>query len=174
VISVALDADLDLDLTGRRRDDPVPGYALRLRSAVRIGAFQLGTVALFAVLCWAVTRQGGGIPGLPSTVPLVLSLLAAMMILLSSRFRSTPVRRAIPRSPALTVNPDAVLAAYKRGTLLSFAVLEFAALLGIGVAVTSGSGIYGVVLCIASALAMLTRWPRASEVDRLVRGLAKP
>ena len=45
-----------------------------------------------------------------------------MMILLSSRFRSTPVRRVIPRSPALPVNADAVLAAYKRGTLLSFAI----------------------------------------------------
>ena len=166
--------DVDLDLSGRRRDDPVPGYALRLRPAVRICSFQLGTVALFALLCWAVTRRGGGIPGLPAAVPLVLSLLGAALILLSSRFRSTPVRRAIPRSPALPVNADAVLAAYKRGTLLSFAILEFAALFGIGVAVTSGFATYGIVLCIASALAMLTRWPRASEVDRLVRGRATP
>jgi len=166
--------DLELDLTGRRRDDPVPGYALRLRPAVRICTFQLGTVALFALLCWALARQGGGMPRLPAAVPLVLSLLGAMMILLSSRFRSTAVRRAIPRSPALPVDPDAVLAAYKRGTLLSFAILEFAALFGIGVAVTSGSGLYGVVLCIASALGMLTRWPRASEVDRLVRGRVRP
>jgi len=173
VISV----DVDLDLSGRRRDDPVPGYALRLRPTVRICSFQLGTVVLFAVLCWAVTRQGGGIPGLPAlpaAVPLVLSLLGAALILLSSRFRSTPVRRVIPRSPALPVNADAVLAAYKRGTLLSFAILEFAALFGIGVAVTSGFATYGIVLCIASALAMLTRWPRASEVDRLVRGRATP
>ncbi len=166
--------DLDLDLTGRRRDDPVPGYALRLRPAVRICSFQLGTVALFAVLCWAVTRRGGGIPGLPPAVPLVLSLLGAALILLSSRFRSTPVRRVIPRSPALPVDADAVLAAYRRGTLLSFAILEFAALLGIGVAVTSGFATYGIVLCIASALGMLTRWPRASEVDRLIRGRAAP
>ena len=109
---------------------------------------------------------------MPTAVPLVLSLLAAMMILLSSRFRSTPVRRAIPRSPVLPVNPDTVLAAYKRGTLWSFAVLEFAAVLGIGVALTTGSGTYGIVLCLASAFCMLTRWPRASELDRLIRGRA--
>jgi hypothetical protein len=169
---ISVEPDLDLDLTGRRRDDPVPGYALRLRPAVRICTFQLGTVVLLGVLCWALTRQGGGIPGLPTAVPLVLSLLAAMMILLSSRFRSTPVRRAIPRSPVLPVNPDTVLAAYKRGTLWSFAVLEFAAVLGIGVALTTGSGTYGIVLCLASAFCMLTRWPRVTELDRLIRGRA--
>ena len=167
-----MEPDLDLDLTGRRRDDPVPGYAQRLRPAVRICTFQLGTVVLLAVLCWALTRRGGGIPGLPASVPLVLSLLAAMMILLSSRFRSTPVRRSIPRSPALPVNPDTVLAAYKRGTLMSFAILEFAAVLGIGVALTTGYGTYGIVLCLASAFCMLTRWPRATELDRLIRGRA--
>ena len=167
-----MEPELDLDLTGRRRDDPVPGYALRLRQAVRICAFQLGTVVLLALLGWALTRQGRGIPGLPAAIPLVLSLLAAAMILLSSRFRSTPVRRAIPRASVLPVNPEAVLAAYKRGTLLSFAVLEFAAVLGVGVAVTTGSGVYGVVLCLASAFCMLTRWPRAAELDRLIRGRA--
>jgi hypothetical protein len=96
-----------------------------------------------------------------------------VLILLSSRVRSSTVRRAIPRSAALPVNPDAVLAAYKRGTLLSFAILEFAALLGIGVTVTSGALAYGVILCIVSAFAMLTRWPRAAEMDRLIRGRAK-
>jgi hypothetical protein len=169
---ISVEPDLELDLTGRRRDDPVPGYAQRLRPAVRICTFQLGTVVLLAVLCWALTRRGGGIPGLPTSVPLVLSLLAAMMILLSSRFRSTPVRRSIPRSPVLPANPDTVLAAYKRGTLMSFAVLEFAAVLGIGVALTTGTGTYGIILCLASALCMLTRWPRASELDRLIRGRA--
>ncbi len=47
-----MEPELDLDLTGRRRDDPVPGYALRLRRAAGICAFQLGTVVLLAVLCW--------------------------------------------------------------------------------------------------------------------------
>jgi hypothetical protein len=165
--------DLDLDLSGKRRDDPVPRYAERLRPAVRICSFQLGTVALFALMCWGLARRGGGMI-VPPAVPLTLSLLGALLILLSSRFRSSTVRRAIPRSAALPINPDAVLAAYKRGTLLSFAILEFAALLGVGVAVTSGAAIYGIVLCVVSAFAMLTRWPRASEVDRLVRGRATP
>jgi hypothetical protein len=165
--------DLDLDLSGKRRDDPVPGYAERLRPAVRICVFQLGTVVLFALICWGLMRRGGSFPLLPPAVPLTLSFLGALLILLSSRVRSSTVRRAIPRSAALPVNPDSVLAAYKRGTLLSFAILEFAALLGIGVIVTSGARAYGIILCIVSAFAMLSRWPRASEVDRLVRGRAR-
>jgi hypothetical protein len=164
--------DLDLDLTGKRRDDPVPLYAQGLRRTVRTCLFQLGTVLLFALLCVLSARQRAS--GLPSIVPLTLSMLAAVMILLSSRFRSATVRRAIPRSTELPVSPDAVLAAYKRGTLVSFAILELAALLGVGVALTAGAATYGIVLCAAAAVAMLTRWPRASEVDRLIRGRIKP
>ncbi len=88
---------------------------------------------------------------------------------------AVPVDARPPGNPAVVgpaVDPDAVLAAYKKGTLLSFAVLEFAAILGIGVAVTTGSGTYGIILCLVSAFCMLTRWPRASELDRLIRGRA--
>jgi hypothetical protein len=96
------------------------------------------------------------------------------MILLSSRFRSSILRRAFPRSAALAVDPEAVLAAYQRATRISFLILETAALLGLVVALTSGSAGYGIVLCIASLFGMLTRWPRGAEVDRLVRGRAAP
>jgi hypothetical protein len=167
---------VDLDLSGRRGDDPVPGYARRLRPVARICASLAGSVVLFAVLSWVLVRQTGGrsLPGLTPNVPVAIALLAAMLILLSSRFRSTVLRRAFPRSAALAVNPDAVLAAYQRATLVSFAILAVAALLGLLVALASGSAFYGIILCIASAFGMLTRWPRAAEVDRLVRGRAKP
>ncbi|HKI02684.1 MAG TPA: hypothetical protein VKK31_11960 [Thermoanaerobaculia bacterium] len=166
---------MDLDLSGRLRDDPVPGYVRRLRPLARLcGALALSVVA-FAVLIWVLVRQGiGVVPGLPAAVPLSLSLLAAMLILLSSRFRSSILRKAFPRSAALGIDPEAVIAAYQRATRTSFVVLEAAALVGLFVALTSGSAGYGIVLCIASLFGMLTRWPRASEVDRLVRGRAAP
>jgi hypothetical protein len=166
---------MDLDLTGRRRDDPTPEYARRLRPVSRICAALAGSVALLAVLSWILTRGSGGrpIPGLPPAVPLGLALLAAVLILLSSRLRSSILRRAFPRSAALP-NPDAVLATYGRAALASFAILEIAALLGLGISLTSGSSYYGIVLCIASIFGMLTRWPRASEVDRLLRGRVSP
>jgi hypothetical protein len=168
--------DLDLDLTGRRRDDPTPDYARRLRPVTRVARTLAATVVLLAILSWTLTREAGGWPrpGLPPAVPVALSLFAAMLILLSSRFRSSVLRRAFPRSAELQPQPEAVLAAYGRATLISFAILEVAALLGLVVSLTSGSAYYGIVLCVAGVFGMLTRWPRASEVDRLLRGRAKP
>lgn len=166
---------VDLDLTGRRRDDPVPGYSQRLRSVRRICAVLLGAVVLIAILSWVMTRQpGDGMLGLPRAVPLSLSFLAAILILLSSRFRSSILRRAFPRSAALEVNPETVLAAYQRATLLSFAILAAAAVPSFLVALVTGLPVFGIVLCAATGIAMLTRWPRGTEVDRLVRGRAKP
>jgi hypothetical protein len=163
--------DLDLDLSGKRRDDHIPGYARRLRPLRRICAALVGAVAFFAALSWLLVRQaGGGIPGMPAALPLSLSVFAAILILLSSRVRWSILRRAFPRLAALPIDPEAVLAAYSRATLVSFAILETAALVGVLVALSSGSATYGVVLCLACAFGMLTRWPRAGEVDRLVRG----
>ena len=168
--------DADLDLSGRRRDDPTPEYARRLRPVTRICAALAGSVALLAILSWILTRGSGGrpVPGLPSEVPIGLAFLAAVLILLSSRLSSSILRRAFPRSAALQPTPDAVLAAYERAALAGFAILEIAALLGLGISLTSGSAYYGIVLCVASAFGMLTRWPRASEVDRLLRGRVAP
>jgi hypothetical protein len=165
-------SDVDLDLTGRRKDDPVPEYARRLRTVSRICGGLAGTVALFAFLSWELTREAGGrpIPGLPPAVPLSLSMLAAMLILLSSHLRSSVLRRAFPRSAALEPNPDTVLAAYGRASLLSFAVLVTAAILGLAVSLSTGAVSYGIILCVVSLFGMLTRWPRAGEVDRLLRG----
>ena len=163
---------MDLDLTGRRRDDPTPEYARRLLPVTRVCRALVGTVVLFGILSWTLTREAGG--GLPPMVPLSLSLLAAVMILLSSRFRSSMLKRAFPRSAELRPNPDTVLAAYGKATLISFAILEVAALLGLLVSMTSGSAYYGLVLCVATLFAMVTRWPRAAEVDRLLRGRAAP
>jgi hypothetical protein len=168
--------DLDLDLSGRRRDDPTSDYARRLRPVTRVARTLAATVLLLAILSWTLTREAGGWPrpGLPPAVPVALSLFAALLILLSSRFRSSVLRRAFPRSAELQPQPDPVLAAYGKATLISFAILEGAALLGLAVSLATGAAPYGIVLCGASAAGMLTRWPRASEVDRLLRGRAKP
>ena len=162
---------MDLDLLGERRDDPLPEYARRLRPLRRVCAGLAGAVALFVLLIWLLVRQAGGaVPRTPPALPLTLSLFAALLILLSSRVRSVILRRALPRSPALAIDPEAVLAAYWRATLVSFAILEAAALIGVLVSLTSGSAGYGIVLCSIGLFGMLTRWPRATEVDRRVRG----
>lgn len=173
---MADDLDLDLDLSGRRRDDPTPGYALRLRGVTRLCAALLGVAGVCAVLSWVLTRPGTWrpIPHLPPLVPLMASVLAAVLILLISRVRSSILRPAFPRSPELKVQPGTVLAAYARAAAASFALLEGAALLGLAVALLSGSASYGIVICAAAAFGMLASWPGAAEVDRLIQGRAKP
>ena len=161
---------MDLDLSGRPRNNPVPGYARRLRPLQRVCAGLAAAVALFAVLSGLLVGRSGGVPGAPPALPLTLSLFAALLILLSSRVHWTIVRRAFPRLPGLATDPEAVLAAYARASLVSFAILLTAALAGLLVALTSGSVAYGVVLCLVALAGMLTRWPRATEVDRIVRG----
>lgn len=168
--------DLDLDLSGKRRDDPTPGYALRLRPTVRLCAILAVLVALIAVLSWFLVREADGRPwpGLPPSVPLFLVMLAAVLILLSTRFRASILRRAFPRSAALPIQPDAVIAAYQKATLASFLILEVSALCGLLVALTSGAAAYGIIVCAVVLFGMINRWPRATVVDRLIRGRATP
>ena len=142
----------------------------------RLCAALLGVAGVCAVLSWVLTRPGTWrpIPHLPPLVPLLASVLAAVLILLISRVRASILRPAFPRSPELEARPEAVLAAYARATAASFALLEGAALLGLAVALLSGVASYGIVLCAAAIFGMLTGWPRAAEVDRLLRRRAKP
>lgn len=110
------------------------------------------------------------LPGIPPTLPLSLTALAMILMLVGSRLRGAIVRRALPVDPRLPLHEEAVIAAYQRATLISYALLEAAAVLGLGVSLLSGSSLYGGVLCAAALVGMLTRWPHASELDRVLRG----
>lgn len=110
----------------------------------------------------------------PEALPLSLTFLAAVMILLASRLRTAILRSGLPSNRMIPADMGNLLSAYQRATLVSFAVLEIAALMGLLVALLSGSAFYGVVLCVASFLSMLLRWPRARELDRLARGRISP
>ncbi len=113
------------------------------------------------------------VSGIPGSLPLALTALAMILMLLGSRLRGAIVRRAFPSHSSLPVHEEAVIAAYQRASLISFALLDAAAVLGLGVALISGSALYGGVLCAAALIGMLTRWPNAAELDRLLRGRAR-
>ena len=110
----------------------------------------------------------------PVALPISMTFLAAVLILLASRLRTAILRSGMPSNRMMPIDPGSLLSAYQRATLVSFAVLELAALMGLLVALLSGSSFYGLVLCVASFLSMLLRWPRAYELDRLARGRASP
>ncbi len=110
----------------------------------------------------------------PVALPISMTFLAAVLILLASRLRTAILRSGLPSNRMIPIDPGGLLSAYQRATLVSFAVLELAALMGLLVALLSGSSFYGVVLCVASFLSMLLRWPKAYELDRLARGRVSP
>ncbi|HEX5718840.1 MAG TPA: hypothetical protein VF179_21945 [Thermoanaerobaculia bacterium] len=110
----------------------------------------------------------------PVALPISMTFLAAVLILLASRLRTAILRSGLPSNRMIPIDPGSLLSSYQRATLVSFAVLELAALMGLLVALLSGSSFYGVVLCVASFLSMLLRWPKAYELDRLARGRVSP
>lgn len=150
--------------------------AERIRPVRAICAALAAIVGALAVTAWMLV-EGLGIrlqEGIHDAVPLVLTVVSMIMILLSSRLRTSLLRRAVPRAPSADVNLDALLSAYRRASLVSFAILTAAALLAVPVAVFSGTAFYGVFLCFAAGIAMLTRWPSLRDADRIARGRRAP
>jgi len=135
-----------------------------------------GSVLLYTMLAWFLVEgfQLHPFGKVPGTLPLSLAIFATMLLLLASRVRSAILRNALRVGPSQRLDLDAFAAAYRRATLTSFAILETAGLLGLLVALLSGSSFYGVVLCVASFLSMLMRWPKADEIDRLASGRLSP
>ena len=109
-------------------------------------------------------------------LPIVLTTLAMILFLVSSRLRAQVLQRAT--GGRLAPDPATALAAYGRATLLSFAVLALAAGLGLGalllnivnepavfdwgaVAALSGAGVAVVLAVTALSLPPLWRVMRA-------------
>lgn len=167
-----------MDLYGSLQaiDEDLQRISARLAPLRRICTALGCTVWAYAIVAWLLVDYRGMRPlaDVPDPVLLSLTGLTAILILLSSRVRTMILRRALPRNPALPIDGEAVLGAYQRGTLLSFVLLETAAVLGLLIALLAGRSSYGIILCGAALVGMLTRWPREVEADRLMRGRAAP
>jgi len=147
-----------------------------LQKLRRICTTLAGSAGICGLACLLLVDYEGGRPAVPvpGMVPLSMTGLAAILILLSSRVRTTILRKALRQNPAFPIDGAKVLAGYQQATILSFATLEAAALLGLLVALLSGKTSYGLILCGAALLGMFSRWPREVELDRLIRGKASP
>lgn len=148
----------------------------RLRRLRTVCAVLAGFVLAYGIAGWFLIEgfQLRPFGKVPEALPLSMTFLAAVLILLASRLRTAILRSGLPSHRLIPIDPGNLLSAYQRATLVSFAVLELAALMGLLVALLSGSSFYGVVLCVASFLSMLLRWPQARELDRLARGRVSP
>lgn len=156
--------------------DPDGRIAKSLRPLRILCGALAGAVGLYAVLSWVLLEGMAYRPlsGVPRAVPVSMTMFAMIMILLSSRLRTNILRKALTGGIAAPASLDRVLDAYRRATLISFAMLEGAALVGMVVALLSGTVFYGIALGAASFVAMLTRWPQVADVDRIARGRRSP
>jgi hypothetical protein len=156
--------------------DPDGRIAKSLRPLRRISAALAVAVGVFIVLSW-VLLEGMAIhpaSGVPQAVSVSMAAFAMILLLLSSRMRTNILRKSIPSIPDFAMGLDRLLEGYRRATLVSFAMLEGAALAGLAVALLTGTAFYGIVLGAASLISMATRWPRETDVDRLARGRRSP
>jgi hypothetical protein len=137
-----------------------------LRPLHVICASMATSVVLIGAVAWWTTSLGvEPASRLPPGLPLSLTMAAIVLIVLAGRLRTSLLRRAA--SPQARATPSAAFAAYRRATIVSFALLEGAGALGLVLALVTGSARNGLVLCAASLAAMLVRWPRAGELARL-------
>ena len=150
--------------------------ASRMRTLHTICMVLAGSVLAYGILGWFLVEgfQMSPFGKLHSALPIALTFFAAVLILLASRLRTALLRTGLPSNRAFPTDLLTLASAYQRATLVSFAILELAALIGLLVALLSGSSFYGVVLCLASFFSMLLRWPKAEEIDRLARGRVSP
>ena len=151
--------------------DGTGAAAERLLASLRVicGALAASS-ALMGLVAWLVVGPLGmrqPVPDLPG-LPLSLTAAATILLLLGSRIRSGLLRR-IP-SPAVAPDPGPVLAAYQRATLVSCALLEGTAILGLLLSLLTGAVRYGLIFAFAAVVSILIRWPRRSELERLLRG----
>ena len=152
--------------------DPDGRIKKRLRPLRVLCGALAAAVAVYAVLSW-VLLEGLAmrpLPSVPEAVPVTFTVLAMILILLSSRLRTSLLRRAIPSFQGSSLDLERLLDAYRLATVVSFLVLEGAALFGLLVALLTGTVSYGIFLGAASVAAMLTRWPSESEVEHIARG----
>jgi hypothetical protein len=153
-----------------------PRIPASLRPLRLLCAVLAACVALFSIVPWVVLEGLAvrPLPGVPGAVTVSMTVFAMILLLLSSRLRTNILRKSIPATPGLPLSLERLLEGYRRGTLVSFALLEFAALVGLFVALLSGTAFYGIALGAASLISMATRWPRDTDVDRIARGRRSP
>jgi hypothetical protein len=156
--------------------DPEGRIAASLRPLRLLCGALAAAVGLYAVLSWLLLEgmAYGPQQGIPRSVPLSMTMFAIIMILLSSRLRTNILRKALAGGITAPASLERVLEAYRRATLTSFAMLEGAAIVGMVVALVTGTVFYGIALGAASLVAMFTRWPRVADVDRIARGRRSP
>lgn len=129
--------------------------------ALVLGVLMFTGVAVAMILAELMTTGGELFgPGFLGFVALVVALLLVLAPML---------RRRVLESGERPTDADAVLDRWMTATLVGMAVREGAGLMGVALALVSGSLPWILAFGLASAAAMILGWPRAGEVRERIR-----
>lgn len=121
-------------------------------------------VPVYVAVAWIVVGQGVGASG--SALPPVLTwALAAVGAALLSVAQA--VWAAMTRGAAARPTPAERLAAYRTAAIVSFAMRESAAIVGLAITLLTGDLRWCLGLGAAAVLAMLLGFPRRADMARL-------
>lgn len=156
-------------------DTPEPGDPGLAREgaalAILAGALA-ASVVVYPGVAWFLTSEAMGAgfepPGLPAPVPAVLAGLGVVLLLVA------PMIEARLRAGTAGEGGDRAMQGFRTATLVGFALREAAAILGLVIAVTTGSPLWCYVLSLAALVAMASAWPSRSRLERHARGAVRP
>lgn len=147
--------------------DPAPPLLVDATARVTavICAAILMSIPIYVVMAWVIVGQGGAAPaggGLPSVVTWALAAVGAALLAAGQALWAA-LRRSAASRPTL----EERLATYRTATVVSFAVRESAAIVGLAITLLTGDLRWCLVLGAAAVLAMLLGWPRRADIARL-------
>jgi hypothetical protein len=134
-----------------------------------------------AAIVWKASKDAAeGWLGSPPSRSFLVALGALLLILLSGAAHARILRPV--RQPESDPEPsgDAPgwaerVRLYSQATAVSFAMLAVAVGLGAAVGLAGRAPFYGLVICLASLLGMIVRWPRQAALEAAVEeGAAGP
>jgi F0F1-type ATP synthase membrane subunit c/vacuolar-type H+-ATPase subunit K len=124
----------------------------------------LASIPLYVAIAWIVVGQGAGVSGaaLPPVLKWALGAVGLVMLVVAQA-----VWVAMKRSAAAQPTAAGRLAAYRTAAIVSFALREAAAIVGLVIAMLTGDLRWCLALAAAALLAMLLGWPRRTDMQRL-------
>jgi hypothetical protein len=121
-------------------------------------------VPVYVAVAWMVVGQGVGASGggLPSVLVWALASVGITLLAVAEA-----VWAAMKRSAAGRPTPADRLASYRTAAIVSFAMRESAAIIGLVIALLTGDLRWSFALSAAAVLAMLLGFPRRADMARL-------
>lgn len=124
----------------------------------------LASIPCYVAVAWMVAGQRSGtlVGGLP---PVLVWALAAVGILLLAAAQAVWV--AMKRGATARLTPAERLASYRTAAIVSFAMREAAAIVGLVISLLTGDLRWCLAFSAAAVLAMLLGFPRRADMVRL-------